>query len=423
MYSDIAISVNNISKVYQLYDQPADRLKQMLFRGKRQYFREFTALKEISFELRKGEVLGLVGQNGAGKSTLLQMICGTLTPSSGELKVNGRIAALLELGAGFNPEFTGRENIYLAASVMGLSRQEVNDKLDEIIDFSGIREFIDQPVKTYSSGMYVRLAFSVAISSDPDILVIDEALSVGDGHFARRSFDRIMALKDQGKTILFCSHALYQLETLCSRVIWLNKGQLIEQGAPETVVPAYQAWLDQLTIEQPPAPPESSYEADQNLEEQSTGASNTRILNTRVYADDQAGKVLDVVSEKTSLRIETDFISQYKDQSPGVAIVIHAASGVLVASSGSWNDDFHAELDSDGKGTLCIEYPAIPLLKGVYTLGVILFCEKGIYIHDEVPVAARLEVSQTQAEYGVVTLPHHWKQIRQPDTSVVESES
>ncbi len=171
MSSKPAITIKSLSKCYQLYAQPSDRLKQFLWRGKRQYYREFWALRDVSFEIMPGEVLGIVGRNGAGKSTLLQLLCGTLTPTSGNVEVRGRIAALLELGSGFNPEFTGRENVYMSASILGLSKQEIGERFEEIVEFSGIRDFIDQPVKTYSSGMYVRLAFSVATSVDPDILV------------------------------------------------------------------------------------------------------------------------------------------------------------------------------------------------------------------------------------------------------------
>ncbi|MFZ4704170.1 MAG: ABC transporter ATP-binding protein, partial [Candidatus Methylumidiphilus sp.] len=213
--ADFAIRAEGLSKCYTLYDHPADRLKQMLMRGRRQYYREFWALRETSFELAKGQVLGLVGRNGAGKSTLLQLVCGTLAPSGGSLDVRGRVSALLELGAGFNPEFTGRENVYVSAAILGLSKAEINLRYDEIVEFSGIAEFIDQPVKTYSSGMFMRLAFAVATSVDPDILIIDEALSVGDGEFARKSFDRIIAMKETGKTILFCSHSMYHIESIC----------------------------------------------------------------------------------------------------------------------------------------------------------------------------------------------------------------
>ena len=204
--SDIAIVAEQLGKHYRIYAQAIDRLKQFIWGHRRQYFREFNALTNASFSLKKGEVLGVIGQNGAGKSTLLQLIAGTLTPSQGTLQVNGRVAALLELGAGFNPEFTGAQNIKMYGMLMGLSEQEVEERFDEIVAFSGIEAFIDQPVKTYSSGMFVRLAFSIATSVDPDILIIDEALSVGDGAFARKSFDRIMSLREKGVTIIFCSH-------------------------------------------------------------------------------------------------------------------------------------------------------------------------------------------------------------------------
>lgn len=201
--------------------------------------REFWALRGVDLEVSRGEVLGLVGRNGAGKSTLLQMVCGTLTPTEGELQVNGRVAALLELGAGFNPEFSGVENVYLNAALMGLNRAQVNERLDGILEFADIGEFVHQPVKTYSSGMFVRLAFAVATSVEPEILVIDEALSVGDGAFARKSFDRIMALRDSGVTIVFCSHSMYQVEALCERAIWLEGGQLKMIGQAAAVTSAY----------------------------------------------------------------------------------------------------------------------------------------------------------------------------------------
>ena len=247
MFSSLAISAQHLSKTFLLYDRPIDRLKQMVMRGRRRYYKDFAALHDVTFELQKGEVLGLVGRNGAGKSTLLQLICGTLTPTHGQVTVHGRVAALLELGAGFNPEFSGRENIYLNASILGLTKVEIDERYDAIVDFSGIADFIYQPVKTYSSGMYVRLAFSIATSVNPDILVIDEALSVGDGAFARKSFDRIMRLKESGATILFCSHSMYQIEALCTRAIWLEKGNVMQLGSPASVVASYLTFLDRET--------------------------------------------------------------------------------------------------------------------------------------------------------------------------------
>ena len=240
MSSDqIAVRADRLCKTYGIYDRPLDRLLQLFASKGQTYGRKFEALADISFTVPTGKVLGLVGRNGAGKSTLLQVLCKTLQPTSGALEVNGRIAALLELGSGFNPEFTGRENVYLNASVLGLKKEEIDQRFDEIVEFSGLKDFIDQPVKTYSSGMYVRLAFSIATSVEPDILVIDEALSVGDGAFARKSFDRIMDLKSRGATILFCSHSMYHIEAICDQAIWLEKGRMVMLDSPEKVARAY----------------------------------------------------------------------------------------------------------------------------------------------------------------------------------------
>ena len=248
---DSSIQVKDLSKRYEIYSQPADRLKQMVLprmqrairRPSRAYFNEFWALRDVSFNVRRGETIGIVGRNGSGKSTLLQMICGTLTPTLGEVTVNGRIAALLELGAGFNPEFTGHENVRLSGLLYGLSEEELRNRYDAILDFAEIGNFIDQPVKTYSSGMYVRLAFAVAINVSPDILVVDEALSVGDEAFQRKCFARIDAIRKAGATILFVSHAASTVSELCNRALLLDHGELLTQGPPKYVVSRYQKLL------------------------------------------------------------------------------------------------------------------------------------------------------------------------------------
>lgn len=239
MSDDIAIKVENLSKCYQIYDRPHDRLLQMLTRGRKKYYREFWALKDVSFEVKKGETVGIIGRNGSGKSTLLQMICGTLSPTLGRIQTNGRIAALLELGSGFNPEFTGRENVFMNAAVLGLSQQEIYAKFDAIAAFSDIGEFIDQPVKTYSSGMVVRLAFAVQSQIDPDILIVDEALSVGDAKFQTKCFERLRQLKENGTSILLVTHSSEQIVTHCNNAILLNNGIQLEAGEPRRVVNRY----------------------------------------------------------------------------------------------------------------------------------------------------------------------------------------
>lgn len=246
--ADIAIDVKNISKCYLIYAHPQDRLKQSIYPRlqrllggpSKSYFNEFWALKDISFSVNKGETVGIVGRNGSGKSTLLQIICGTLNATSGAVKSNGRIAALLELGSGFNPEFTGRENVYLNGAVLGLDKEEIGERFDDIATFADIGEFIDQPVKTYSSGMMVRLAFAVAINVEPQILVVDEALSVGDELFQRKCFSRIEAIKKKGATILFVSHSGSTIIELCDRAILLDAGEKLAMNSPKSIVGQYQ---------------------------------------------------------------------------------------------------------------------------------------------------------------------------------------
>ena len=243
----MAIGVSNISKHYFIYTRPEDRLKQsivprfqrLIGREPAKYYQDFAALNGVSFDVRRGETVGIIGRNGCGKSTLLQIICGTLQPSEGEVVVNGRIAALLELGAGFNPEFTGRENVHMNAAILGLSPKEIEARFDEIAAFADIGPFIEQPVKTYSSGMYVRLAFAVAINVDPDILVIDEALAVGDVAFQRKCFARLEQIRERGATILFVSHSTGAIVELCDRAILLDAGEVLLDGRPKRVVNQY----------------------------------------------------------------------------------------------------------------------------------------------------------------------------------------
>lgn len=234
-----AIEVRGVSKVFQVYRRPIDRLKQTLFRGRRTFFTPFVALDGVELAVPRGATVGVVGENGSGKSTLLQIVTGLLAPTEGTVSVDGRVSALLELGAGFNPAFSGRENIYMNAAVLGLDRAEVEAKFDEIVAFSGLEAFLDRPVETYSSGMYVRLAFSVAVCVDPDILIVDEALAVGDEAFQRKCFARIEEMQKRGATILFVSHSPGMVVQLCDRAVLLDRGEVIADGAPKGVIAHY----------------------------------------------------------------------------------------------------------------------------------------------------------------------------------------
>jgi lipopolysaccharide transport system ATP-binding protein len=242
MGDETAISLTNVSKSYKRYARPIDRLKEILLPSK-SHAQEFWALQDINLEIPKGQTLGIIGQNGSGKSTLLQIIADTLSPTTGKVKVNGRVSALLELGSGFNPEFTGRQNVFFNGQLLGLSKKEIESKFDIIAGFADIGDFIDEPVKTYSSGMFVRLAFAVAINVEPEILIVDEALSVGDGVFVHRCMAKIKEFQDLGGTILFVSHDTGSVSRLCSKVVWLNQSQLVEIGEPIEVCKHYQAWV------------------------------------------------------------------------------------------------------------------------------------------------------------------------------------
>ncbi|HQR73458.1 MAG TPA: ABC transporter ATP-binding protein [Sulfurovum sp.] len=238
-----AIKVTHLTKVYKLYDKPIDRLKESLHPLKKQYHKDFYALNDVSFEIKKGETVGIIGKNGAGKSTLLKIITGVLTPTSGHVHVNGRIASLLELGAGFNPEYTGIENIYLQGTLMGYTKEEMESKIDEILAFADIGDFVHQSVKMYSSGMFARLAFAVAINVDPDILIVDEALSVGDAAFQNKCIRKMESIGEKGVTILFVSHDTQTINKFCQTAIWLNDGNIREYGQPHLILENYMSYM------------------------------------------------------------------------------------------------------------------------------------------------------------------------------------
>ena len=243
MSSKPAIEVVGLSKCYHVYDQPRDWLVQMLTFGHKQYHREFWALRDTTFSIERGETVGIIGRNGSGKSTLLQIICGTVSPTAGTVATHGRVAALLELGAGFNIEFTGRENVLLNAAILGFSRESMQDRMTEVLQFSELGEFFDRPVKTYSTGMYARLAFSIAIHVDPEILIVDEALAVGDSRFVAKCMRRMREIQERGATILFVSHDVSSVRTLCQRAIWIDKGRIVENGDVFPVTGKYMEYM------------------------------------------------------------------------------------------------------------------------------------------------------------------------------------
>lgn len=383
------------------------------------------ALQGVDLEVRRGEVLGIVGRNGAGKSTLLQLLCGTLTPTAGEVGVRGRVAALLELGAGFNPEFTGRENAVMNATLLGLSAREVQERLPQMLAFADIGSFVDQPVKTYSSGMFVRLAFAVATSVEPDILIIDEALSVGDGAFARKSFDRIMELRRAGATILFCSHSMYQVEALCQRALWLEAGRVRALGGASEVCGAYQAELNGLSgggsrlggsqafggswdepVAQGAGEPAQQGGAAGLVAAAAPGTG--RITGVRLRCGEASGAVVRARSGVDDVHLEVSFVCDPALPCPSVAVGFSDAQGVTVSSAISSLDGVVMTRGPQGQGRCTLTLPAVALLKGRYAITPFLLSEDALHAYDQVLHAVHLEVVQDSPLQGVVNLPHRW---------------
>lgn len=295
---DIAIDVRDLSKRYELYAKPHHRLAQMLFRGRRQFFGEFWPLRNISFNVKKGEAVGIVGRNGAGKSTLLQIIAGVLSPTQGDVRVHGRVAALLELGSGFNPEFTGRENAYLNGSILGLTRKEMDAAMPEIIRFAAIGDFFDQPVKHYSSGMMVRVAFAVQVQLNPDVLIVDEALAVGDALFQKRCYQRIRQLRDRGVAILFVSHDIESVRTFTDRAILLHHGEVMAAGPSGEVVLAYRKLLHD---EENLAKQKEIAEHKQAVKADSAAKVETRVAPAQLTASAAASEPLEAAAAEGHL--------------------------------------------------------------------------------------------------------------------------
>ena len=426
-----AIHAQNLGKQYVLGASPYQRLWQLLV-GSSSNLSHFNALSGVDINIAQGESIGIIGQNGAGKSTLLQLLCGTLTPSTGQLEVNGQVAALLELGAGFNQDFTGRENILFSAALYGMQAQHIEQHLQEIIDFADIGEFIDQPVRTYSSGMYVRLAFAIATSVQPDILVIDEALSVGDGAFARKSFDRIMQLKQSGVTLLFCSHSLFQVESLCSRCIWLHQGQVMAQGPSAEVIAKYNDWLSQQAVAKAPiirndqgtvagltadatsdgsSGIASSPELDPNPPSFKGAAGSVRFTNLKAHCDDLGGTALIARSGQSLLSVDFEFMADPQLPIPNLALVVYSADGKIVCSTGTWIDGIGLTRGADGIGRASLNFPKLPLLKGQYSLTAFLMCERAVHVYEAVEHFATVQVSQPHLEQGLFSIPHKWQTI------------
>jgi len=383
-----AIEVINLNKFYKIYKKPIDRLKEIIAR--RPFHTKFKALHNVSFTVNSGMTLGVIGENGAGKSTLLKILAKTLKPTSGQVILKGRVSSLLELGAGFNPDLSGEENIYLNGYLMGLTREEINKKKKDIIEFAEIDDFIFQPIKTYSSGMQVRLAFSIATSVDPDILIVDEALSVGDEYFQRKSMNRMVDFKKMGKTILFCSHSIYYVQEICNEVIWLNKGEIRSKGSPSRVIMDYQNF--------------ERNKVSKNIQEPNIAQAK------QIWIDDL--KLLDKTDRVSSEFDSFDPLKIYiKLRNKGQIINGHMSfsitrnDGVDFFGTTTHLDGCKVITISDNKEVMII-IPSLPLLSGFYRLTIIIGDENALFPFDKREISFNLISSRR--EFGIAYLDHEW---------------
>jgi teichoic acid transport system ATP-binding protein len=407
MSSDsVVLSVHGVTKTYRVYSQPQDRLKQFVLGRWKKFFYEFEALKPVTFELKHGECIGIVGRNGSGKSTLLQILTGILTPTSGSYEVSGRTSALLELGAGFNMEYTGRENVFLNAAILGLTREEIQARFAQIEAFAEIGSFIDQPVKTYSSGMYIRLAFSVAIHVQPDLLVVDEALSVGDAAFQHKCMQKIRELRAKGMSILFVTHDTQAVKLLCDRAIWLHEGKQVASGSAADVVHRYEDFLRNLMkfSDATETALETSKEAV--VSDESRGGQFAKLLNAEVL-DARGGACHSFLSGgELRLRITYEVYRQLPD---GIVLgaAIFRGDDLYVCGLNTRIDSFQPR-STPGIHQLSLVYKDFNLLAGSYYFKTGIFDSGATVKWDFDHSACEFTVDTPYIVEGVVMLKHEW---------------
>ncbi|MGB5464453.1 MAG: ABC transporter ATP-binding protein [Sedimenticolaceae bacterium] len=393
----IAIDAHGLGKGYRHYARPVDSLKELVLR--RPLHETNWALRGASFQVPRGGTLGVIGANGAGKSTLLKLLAGTLQPSEGRLRVDGRVSAILELGSGFHPEFSGLDNVRMGCAMLGLSAAETRERLPEILDFSELGEAVHRPVKTYSSGMYVRLAFAVVTSVDPDVLIVDEALSVGDQHFQKKSLSRMRGFIEQGKTVVFCSHNLYQVKSLCDQALWLDRGEVRLRGSAEDAVEAYQDYSRELDSQQAPA------SADAPRRPAAAGASEASITDAVLVGQDADRPF--ATGDDLELRVEVRSAT-LTEGDLSLAVVIMRNDNLHVYGSSTEIDGTRLYPTGEGVFGISFSLPAVPLLSGRFSLYLYLLDAEGIHIYDKREDVLPFSVRHEGREVGVSRLPHTW---------------
>lgn len=412
MSPDPVIQARGLGKAYKIYKRPIDRLKQMLWRGRRHFYEEFWALRGVDFDVYRGETVGIVGRNGAGKSTLLQLVCGTVAPSQGDLAVNGRVAALLELGSGFNPEFTGRENVFINAAVLGVPQSEIKRRFADIEAFADIGEFIDQPVRTYSSGMHARLAFSVAIHTDPEILIVDEILAVGDAAFQRKCIERFYQIRDAGCTILFVSHDPYLVKTICQRALYLANGRHVAYGPASEVVDRYVVDLEQSAARRAvPATDADTVPAEPGETVAATGDSELPALFrfTDVRFESADGAAIDEVQcgADVQLRARYEALTDELPERCSFVFNLKRHDDFYVCGTTTLMDGIEA-LPVRRRGEILIRFPDFRVLAGRYKWRVAINDHMGIAVYAEAVHRCPFRVVDRFQAHGLVDLPRTW---------------
>lgn len=432
MISPPVLKVSGVSKEYKLYPSPRSRLRSLL--TGRATHRSHWALRNVSFELQRGECIGVIGDNGAGKSSLLKLLAGTLQPSQGSIERVGRVTAILELGAGFHPDFSGRDNLYFGGSLIGITREEMARLEPEIIEFCELGEALDRPVKTYSSGMTVRLAFALVTAVQPDVLIIDEALAVGDQHFQKKCVERITAFRNSGCTILFCSHSPYHIRHLCDRALWLKSGEVAQFGGTEEVLAAYDVYTRQREAAEAAA---SALPAvlDCPSDTETAGASGTVVLPADTgVAESIATPAAPVAAANSGgaciLSVDVANLADPQDgqppvlrgqdlvvtikargrgaERPHIGFMIEQSKGVGITSLATHEDGAHPVQQSDGTWCSVLTFPDLPLHSGDYVISAFLFDETGLAVYDEWFQFMHFRFIFPKPLPGLVRLPHHW---------------
>lgn len=390
------IEVRDLSKVYYLYDKPSDRIRETFSIRKKKYSKEHYALKNINLKINKGESIGIVGTNGSGKSTLLKLVTGVVTPTTGTIKTDGKIAALLELGAGFNPEYTGIENIYLNGTMMGYTEEEMKKRVPDIIEFADIGEFINQPVKSYSSGMFARLAFAVSINVEPDILIVDEALSVGDTRFQVKCIDKMRELQESGTTILFVTHAIEQIKRFCTRAIWIKNGELIEDGEASQVVDLYDNFMKygEKKIEKV------------NNEDEFRLPENSDYL--AVIQKVSINKNMFKTFEKLEVEVTYDVYDNHMEDIQ-VGVAFYSLDRKIYVFGPNTNLDKISVPQKQGRHVVKYIVPELMLMGGDYTVDVGIFNSGGIVNLDYKNNCEGFSVANEYFSEGMFYLKHEWQ--------------